>query len=103
MNASFRVVYFVPDPFIDGRVPIAAIVTDGAIHRVAYARRIPCAQCLGGPSSAALVRMLLRDLPNERPSWIEDAFGNHVRLGKIGHIPSGVDAVEWLEKSLLPQ
>jgi len=102
MNAAtFRIVHFVPDPFLGGRVPIAAIVqSDGRLTVVRVPHLGPA--CLGRASAVAAVRLALDDL-ERLPSFehLPSSMGPQVVLGEIREVPLHVDdPVGWVARAL---
>jgi hypothetical protein len=62
MTARYRIVHFVPDPFLGGRVPIAALLEDHGRVTVVRVPHLPGPQCLGSRARAHTVQLLLADL-----------------------------------------
>ena len=105
MKRYFQIIHFVPNPVSGARVPMGAIVVEGPTRRVAIAKHLPGAECLGSRESARLLNFLIDDLKN-----FGDARDFHHRMGpeiavdEARPIPSEVrDAVTWLEKFVLPR
>lgn len=94
--ASYRLVHFIPDPFTEGRVPIAALVeADG--HVSVVKAPMPCACSLGGRSGEALLTMGLQALDHaKRFVELPRSMGPHFTLGDPRDVPAGVDAVAWV-------
>lgn len=87
---SYRLVYFVPDPFLGGRIPIAALVEEEGAVQVVRMPRLPCPDCLGGAAAASIVKMSLMDLEevtalDERP----EGLGPQVEIGEAREVPAG--------------
>ena len=99
MSAIYRLVHFVPDPFVESRVPIAALVTDNGQLSVVRARTVPSARCLGGSAQAAVVQMILEDLSRGVASQnhLPSSLGPHAVLGTERTVPASVgDAIQWV-------
>ena len=105
MSARYRIIHFVPDPFLGGRVPIAALVeqSDGRIH-VAKSPHIPGPNCLGSRAASSLVQIILDDLSSAATRFdrLPISIGPQAILDeKPREIPHGVkDPVHWIESRL---
>lgn len=62
MTAQYRIVHFVPQPFLGAKIPVAALVRHGGSTRMVAADRQLDADSVGGVAQAATLRMLLRAL-----------------------------------------
>jgi hypothetical protein len=98
MPALYRMVLFVPDPFTEGRVPIAALVDDGQKVTVVQAPHRPCAECLGGVAADALVDIILSDLNGITTiDHLPESVGPQVMLSVVRKLPDGVkEPVAWV-------
>lgn len=102
MNARYRIVHFVPDPFLGTRLPIAALVEDRGRLHVANVPNLPGPQCLGGVGAWALVQTILADL---HEAWAFDrppeCLGPQAVFGEERRVPGGVEnARTWVERLL---
>lgn len=101
-TARYRLVHFVPDPFVGARVPVAAVLeADGrtSVHRLPH---LPGPECLGGKERATALHMVLEGL-GELASFerLPVALGPQALLDDAREVPRGVDAQAWLEDALL--
>ena len=105
MRAEFRIVHFLIDPFLGGRIPIAALLRDREnTLRVIRARHIPGAECLGGAKYAAALRMVL-DCLDGSPMFdrLPQTVGPFAMVANPMSVPEGVhDPALWLELHILP-
>lgn len=103
MNAHYRLIHFIPDPFLDGRVPIAALVEqrDGRVS-VVRLPHTPGPQCLGGQAASSLVQIMLEDLGSAtRFDRLPFSLGPHAVLGKRYDVPSDVaNPEQWIATQL---
>lgn len=100
MNARFRVIHFVPDPFSGGRVPIAALVDLGGRVEVAFAES-KWEKLL--PANARLVAKLIRESLGTRASFddLPASSGPHAILGEVRSVPSEVsEPVRWIRSAI---
>jgi hypothetical protein len=103
MKARYRLVHFIPDPFLGGRVPIAAIVDRGSgsidIARIPH---IPGPACLGGLATSAVVQIILEDLESATHfDRLPLTVGPQVVFGRPWDIPHGVeDPISWIQSNL---
>lgn len=100
MNARFRVIHFVPDPFSGGRVPIAALVELGGRVQVAFAES-KWERLL--PASARLVARLIRESLGTRASFddLPASSGPHAVLGEVRSVPAEVsEPVQWVRGAI---
>lgn len=103
MNAAtFRIVHFVPDPFLGGRVPIAALVQSDGRLTVVRVPHLPGPACLGRESAAAAMRLALEDLERLRSfEHLPASMGPQVVLGEVREVPLHVDdPVGWVARAL---
>jgi len=102
MNARYRMVHYVPDPFVGARVPLAALVmVDGAVE-VVKVPNIPGPSCLGSRSRAAVASMILEDLTMVTGfDRLPPSIGPHALLDQAYDVPDGVrDVATWLTNLL---
>jgi hypothetical protein len=100
VNARFRVIHFVPDPFSGGRVPIAALVDVGGRVEVAFAES-KWEKLL--PASARLVARLIRESLGTRASFddLPPSSGPHALLGEVRSVPRDVsEPVRWVRGAI---
>jgi hypothetical protein len=100
VNARFRVVHFVPDPFSGGRVPIAALVDLGGRVEVAFAES-KWEKLL--PANARLVARLIRDSLGARASFdgLPASSGPHAVLGEVRSVPTEVtEPLRWVRGAI---
>lgn len=105
MSPRYRILHFCPDPFNGARWPFAAVVETAGEIRVARAARLPGSECLGGETTADLLRWLHDRLglvaSFDRPPA---AFGTSVLLDAPVELPQSIeDPVQWLEENVLPR
>lgn len=99
----YKLIYFVPDPFTMGRIPIGALVDDGARVASVIAAHLPGAECLGGHKSAALLRMIIRDLSEVKSFELPRSISPHAKLDEERVLPSRVeDPGLWVRTHVLP-
>jgi hypothetical protein len=105
MSAEFRIVHFLSDPFLGGRIPVAALLRDRDDNvRVIRARHVPGAECLGGAKYAAALRMVL-DCLEGSPAFdrLPQAVGPFATVAEPMPVPEGVhDPALWLRLHVLP-
>ena len=101
--ATFQIVHYVPNLFVGGRVPIAAIVKEEseARPRIVRAAYYPDERCLGGREHVFTLQRALERLENE-PSSFASNLGPHLHFEEPRQLPSGVIADSWLRESVLP-
>jgi hypothetical protein len=100
VNARFRVIHFVPDPFSGGRVPIAALVDLGGRVEVAFAES-KWEKLL--PANARLVARLIRESLGARASFddLPASSGPHALLGEVRSVPKEVgEPVRWVRGAI---
>lgn len=106
MRARFRIVHFVPHPFAEARVPIAALI-QGAnrLVRVALSPFVPGPGCVGGQAAWASLSMALEDLKQANSfEVLPPSIGPHFRLSEPRSVPETVvDAAKWVEANVLPR
>lgn len=99
----YKLIYFVPDPFNQGRIPVGALVEDNNHARAVVASHLPGAECLGSHKNAALMRMILRDLNLVNKFELPAFISPHVRLDSEHIIPLQIeDPFAWVHKHILP-
>jgi hypothetical protein len=106
MNATYRIVHFVPDPFSGWRVPVAALVQVGAEVRVVPSPMVPGPASLGGRPAAALFRMIAASLSEVRTlDRLPAGAGPQAFLDVARTAPvAGLDAAAaWIASHVLPQ
>lgn len=103
MKTSYRLVHFVPDPLLEARFTLGAIITDGRVVRAVKAARLPGPECLGRRKAHIVARMLQAELDSIRsPTELPPSFGPYASLGEAHEIPAGVvDAAAWVERVVL--
>lgn len=105
MSAEFRIVHFLSDPFLGGRIPVAAVLRDRENNvRVIRARHMPGAECLGGARYAAALRMVL-DCLDGSPAFdrLPSSVGPFATMADPMPVPEGVrDPARWLGSHVLP-
>lgn len=101
MITKYRLVQFVPDPFLDDRVTIGAVWVEGGRARFVQNRRLPDARCLGGVRHRVTMDTILNRL--ERASnftRLEMALGPHAFIDEERVVPLGASPPAWLEQLL---
>jgi hypothetical protein len=100
--AQYRTVYFLPNPVLDGKVPIAVVLQQGATVSAIRFPHIPGAQCLGGAAERSVVEMILADL-EESPDFksLPMSVGPQVVVDDPQSIPVDADPIKWLEVAVL--
>src|SRR5947208_1973368 len=66
MNAKYRLVHFLPDPFSGAQVPIAALVGGEGGVVVTRADHLPGAACLGSPERQSALECVLESIIDAR-------------------------------------
>lgn len=105
MNGQYRLIHFVPDHFNGTRYAIGGLIATEDGVRVALARLIPGAECLGDDASFMLLRHNL-DLLRQLRSFDElpMTFGPHIVLDSPRKLERAVvDPVAWLQDEILPR
>lgn len=100
MTPRYRLVYYTTDPFVGVRLPLGAVVQDGAgAIKATLNPTLPGPECVG-PEAAALVRELAQDLQRiEAFDRLPRLFGPMLSLGAPVTLPEHVrDAVAWVNK-----
>lgn len=105
MNATYRMLVYVPDPFSFARVPVAASIRVGdELVRILAAPHLPGPACVGGLRSVRFVQEVVRELEGWRPG---DATPN-LRPGPAVFetepvdIPADVkDPIAWVRDHVL--
>jgi len=105
MTARFRIIHYLPDPISGARVPIAALVADGARLSVVRSRFTPGAACVGGVASWHNMQMILEELMEaEHFDRLPSSLGPQVVLSAQHPIPATVEnPTAWVERCILPQ
>lgn len=102
MNARYKIVHFVADPFTESRIPVAALVHHGGRVVVVRAAHLPGPQCLGGRQFATAAQIIVEDLARE-PSFdtLPVGAGPHAVMGEARSIPaSAPNPIRWVESLL---
>lgn len=101
--SRYKLIHFVPDPFSGGRVPVGALVEANDRVGVVLAGHLPGADCLGSYKSAALMRMLVRDLNRVDKFELPVCISPHAKLDAEHVIPDQIrDPFAWVQKHILP-
>lgn len=97
---SYRVVHYIPDPFLDGRMPVALLVSAGGAVKMA---RLPFAHgwtCLG--AGAELIKIVLAQDLTGNFDRLPMSVGPHFVLGDVREIPAEFgDPFAWIERAFL--
>lgn len=98
MTAAFRVVHFLPDPLLGGRVPLAAIVRHDGGLTLARVPHLAGDALLGRASATAVMHIILDDLARlDSFDALPRSVGPQVVLDDPRDVPVGVeDPVEWV-------
>lgn len=97
----YWIVYFIPDPFIGGSIPVAAIVHTDKQNHLVVADKQPCVTCVGR-GAKSLIEMSFETILKNIDSGIYMALGPHFSTSVIRHIPvDTADPVAWV-KDILP-
>jgi hypothetical protein len=101
----FQIVHYVPNLFLGGRVPVAAIVHhDEGKHRVLVRAEFqPDIQCLGGQKQLVALNRALARIEKEPYGASSAALGPHIEVDELRPVPHGVEAVPWLRERVLPR
>lgn len=105
MTASYRVVHFTPDPFVEARFPLGAVVQDAEGRvQVVQAKRLPSADCLGDAQLAYLAERLRGHLDSITSiDALPPIFGPYTELGRRYELPVEVrDPVLWVRGLFQP-
>lgn len=98
MTASYRLLFFSPDPFLGARFPLGAVLHVDGVVRIVRAPHLPGTDCLGGADLAVAVRRLHARLDSiESADTLPPAFGPYATLSERRSVPPDRDAVEWVE------
>jgi hypothetical protein len=97
MSREYRIIYFTPDPFLGGRIPVGAYVSTGEDVIV---MKSDC-RAVNGPQAKLLVRSALRDIAAAGVHRLPTGVGPHFTLGECRTVPSGVESAEVWLKALL--
>jgi hypothetical protein len=99
MRREYRIIYFTPDPFLGGRVPVGAYVNTGEDVIVVKSN----GHAVEGADAKFLVRSALRDIAAADVHRLPTSVGPHFTLGEFRNVPSGVgDPSAWLQGLLDP-
>lgn len=99
----YKLIYFVPDPFTMGRIPVGALVEDGPRVESVIASHLPGAECLGGHKSAALLRMIVRDLAHVTTFELPRSISPHAKLDLEQTLaPQIENPIAWVKQHVLP-
>lgn len=103
MTAEYRILHFVPDPFVGTRIPVAALVRQGSSLGFAKACFVPGPACVGSRESE-LLAMTLDSLQRvESFDVLPSAVGPHFVLEQIRAVPGTVEEpVAWVQRHVLP-
>lgn len=104
MTVGYKIIYFTPDPFLGGGIPIAALATDGERTMLVRKQADVSDSCLGGAEATWLVSSVMEDLESQpRIEGLPSSVGPHFSLGKNIQIPSGLaNPLGWLEQHIFP-
>lgn len=99
MTGEYRIVYFSPDPFVGGRIAVAALMRTRDGVRAVSSRSLPSAECTGGADVNMLLRTAVRSM--EAPLSLGElptGIGPHFSLAPdIRSIPAKIaKPEEWL-------
>jgi hypothetical protein len=104
IGGEYRLIYFSPDPFLGGRIPVAALMRTAQGIKAVSADSLPGAQCTGGPHMAFLLRTAVQTIDDDARSIDElpPSLGPHFSLaGDVRSIPAKIAKPdEWLAKLL---
>lgn len=100
----YKLIYFVPDPFSGGQIPIGALVEDNSRVEAVIPSHLPGAECLGSLKSAALMRMIIRDLNLVTKFELPRCISPHAKLDSEHILPAQIkDPFAWVQKHILPR
>lgn len=104
MNAEFRIVHYLTDPFLGGRLPVAALVREGDSVRLVRAQHLPGTECLGGPKHLATLRMILDNLAVALDfDRLPQSAGPFAVMTERLPIPDEItDPDKWVRRHILP-
>ncbi len=103
---EYRVIHFVPDPFIGTRFAVGALVRDGTTITFEKAQHIPAAPCLGGDAVLATLEAILRDMDDASLTFatLPESIGPHASLDTTRQVPVGVRyPLAWVREHVLPR
>lgn len=100
MRRDYRIIYFTPDPFLGGRIPVGAYVSTGVDVLVVQSN----GHAVKGAEAKLLVRSALRDIAaSDQVSHLPTSVGPHFTLGEFRTVPAGIeDPCAWLQGLLDP-
>lgn len=104
MSAEFRVVHYLTNPFLGGRIPVAALVRVGGSVRLVRAQHLPGTECLGGPKHLAALRMILENL-DVSPDFdrLPQSAGPFAVMTERLPVPAEIsDPEKWVRCHILP-
>lgn len=102
MSLGYHVIQFIPDPFVDTRISIGALVHDGSKweFRVSPDGEGVLPRCLG-PKAISLYRSLLEDLKTLDAPRLPITLGPAIVIKPLLEIPVGVpDPLTWVQRLL---
>jgi hypothetical protein len=100
--ATYRVVFYTPDPVLGTRLAVGAIVTVGGRDVFVASPSLPTATALGGPRRHQLLGALLCDLRAGLGLTMVGRLSGHLTTGPAVAVPAGVaDPPTWVETHVL--
>ena len=104
MSRAYRTVFFLPDPALDWKIPIAALISERGEIRVGMARLLPDDACVGGSARMSLLRRGLDALSHAvQFDQLPLSLGPHFVAGTPRELHVDVDdALAWVVESVLP-
>jgi hypothetical protein len=104
MTLTFQIVHYVPNLFVGGRMPVAAMLLGTAMSaRLVRALHLPDERCLGGHGHLAALDFALARLERDPKVASTAVLGPHLEFDHPRQVPAGVDADRWLREHVLPQ
>lgn len=104
MSSTFQLVHYVPNLFLGGRLPVAAMLLSAdAKLRLVRAAHLPDEHCLGGRDQVVALNFALARLERDPSAASTAALGAHVQFDPPRQVPHGVEADKWLREAVLPQ
>jgi hypothetical protein len=103
MTAAYRLVTYIPDPFVPVPYPVGAVVRDGNQVSTVRVARAPSFHALGSRRRALMCQDLIEDLANiKRFDSLPESFGLHAALGPEQALPKGIrNPAEWVSIHIL--